>query len=97
MDKFVPERWLVDNERYNQMDRYFLTVFNYFSVVSNMQFGMGSRTCIDKNISLMEIAKIIPQIIRNFDIELFHSKEWKTRNHWFVKQTEFFISVTRRK
>ena len=50
VDKFIPERWLVDDEQYKRMDRYF------------MAFGMGSRICIGKNISLMEMAKIIPQL-----------------------------------
>ena len=63
-----------------------------------MQFGMGSRTCIGKNISLMEMAKIIPQIVRNFDLELAHpKKEWTTYNMWFVKQTDFLVNVSRRK
>ncbi|CAI4218950.1 unnamed protein product [Parascedosporium putredinis] len=31
-------------------------------------FGQGSRTCIGKNISLMEISKVIPQIVRQFDL-----------------------------
>ena len=86
VDKFIPERWLVDDEHYKRMDRYF------------MAFGMGSRTCIGKNISLMEMAKIIPQVVRNFDFELaFPKREWKTQNMWFVKQTEFLVSVSRRK
>lgn len=31
---------------------------------------MGSRTCIGKNISLLEMTKLIPQLVRNFDFEL---------------------------
>jgi cytochrome P450 len=59
---------------------------------------MGSRTCVGKNISLMEMAKVIPQIVRNFDLELTYPKrEWRTTNHWFVKQTEFFVNLSRRK
>jgi hypothetical protein len=26
VDKFIPERWLADDEHYNKMDRYFMTV-----------------------------------------------------------------------
>lgn len=72
---------------------------------------MGSRTCIGKNISLMEMAKIIPQIVRHFDVELaFPKKEWGmnlsiekmlmslvTTNHWFVKQKNMLVNVSRRK
>jgi cytochrome P450 len=72
---------------------------------------MGSRTCVGKNISLMEMAKIIPQIVRKFDVELaFPKKEWGkyflteimlmglvTTNHWFVKQKNMLVNVSRRK
>lgn len=55
---------------------------------------MGSRTCIGKNISLLEMAKLIPQLVRNFDIELEQpDREWRTTNKWFVKQEGFFCRV----
>ena len=97
VDKFIPERWLVDDEHYKRMDRYFMAVY-LFNALAKQQFGMGSRTCVGKNISLMEMAKVIPQIVRNFDLELTYPKrEWTTTNHWFVKQTEFLVNVSRRK
>ncbi|KAK0116015.1 hypothetical protein ONS95_013052 [Cadophora gregata] len=79
---FRPERWLESKEKSTMLDKYFFS------------FGMGSRTCIGKNISLLEMAKLIPQLVRNFDIELVNSgKEWKTTNKWFVKQGDFFCKV----
>jgi hypothetical protein len=59
----------------------------------------------------MEMAKIIPQIVRHFDVELaFPKKEWGmnlriekmlmslvTTNHWFVKQKNMLVNVSRRK
>ncbi|KAF5562345.1 hypothetical protein FNAPI_3241 [Fusarium napiforme] len=55
---FRPERWLeASPENLSLMDRTF------------MAFGHGSRTCIGKNISLMEMGKLIPQLFRHFDIE----------------------------
>jgi cytochrome P450 len=51
---------------------------------------MGSRTCIGKNISLLEMTKLIPQLIRNFDFELEKpDQEWETVNVWFAKQKNF--------
>jgi cytochrome P450 len=35
------------------------------------QFGYGSRTCLGKNISLLEIAKLVPQLIRHFEVGTF--------------------------
>lgn len=88
----------MDDEHYKRMDRYFMAVIPFETRFSDEKFGMGSRTCVGKNISLMEMAKVIPQIVRNFDLELTYPKrEWKTTNHWFVKQTEFIVNVSRRK
>lgn len=84
---FRPERWLTTNkeERAN-LDRNFLA------------FGNGPRTCLGKNISLLEMSKAIPQIVRKYDFELLPNEKgekytWKTR--WFAKQT--FKAVVRRR
>ncbi|KAK1914917.1 hypothetical protein P3342_010908 [Pyrenophora teres f. teres] len=55
-DDFVPERWL--GSQAAKMERYMF------------QFGGGSRTCIGKNISLCEMYKVIPQLLRLFHLEL---------------------------
>ncbi len=48
---FRPERWLEsDKETLSYMQRYW------------MPFGLGSRTCIGKNISLLEMTKLIPEL-----------------------------------
>lgn len=57
------------------------------------KFGGGSRTCIGRNISLLEITKVVPQIVRNFDIEFEHpGKPMESRCAWFVypKYNGFF-------
>jgi cytochrome P450 len=85
-EKFMPERWLDSDERkVAEMERSFFA------------FGAGSRTCIGKNISLMEMAKIIPQLLREYKIALAHpKKEWKTKNVWFVQQSGVDCVLTRR-
>ena len=35
-----------------------------------LQFGMGARTCIGKNISLLEIYKLVPSFLRRFQVSL---------------------------
>lgn len=63
-----------------------------------MKFGLGSRTCLGKNISIMEMSKVIPQLIRRFDIRLEDLKKpWKTTNWWLVKQSGMNCIVKRRK
>ncbi|KAJ5719167.1 hypothetical protein N7493_007622 [Penicillium malachiteum] len=52
-----------------------------------MTFGHGSRTCIGKNISIMKMGKLVPQIIRKFEIEWASDKpEWHVETFWFAKQ-----------
>ncbi|KUL83275.1 hypothetical protein ZTR_09128 [Talaromyces verruculosus] len=56
--QFRPERWLGPKEEVLRLDSYFAS------------FGFGSRTCIGRNISFLEMSKLIPQLIRKYDFEL---------------------------
>ncbi|KAF9696259.1 hypothetical protein EKO04_005773 [Ascochyta lentis] len=86
-DLFRPERWLTANrEERSVLDRNFLA------------FGSGPRTCIGKNISLLEMSKVVPQIVRKYDFEAVPNEvgekySWKTR--WFSKP-DFKAVVKRR-
>jgi cytochrome P450 len=52
-----PERWLkADPERRKKMDS------------CNLAFGAGSRTCLGKNISRLEMYKFVPQILRDYEV-----------------------------
>ena len=60
IDHYRPERWLeADKEKLKEMNA------NMF------QFGAGSRTCIGKNISLLEIYKLVPTFLRRFEVRVF--------------------------
>lgn len=89
VDDFRPERWLVDEklkgeEKIEQERR--VREMNGMM----FQFGMGARTCIGKNISLLEIYKVVPSLLRRFDIRFKDpNQEWKLVNAWFVKQSNF--------
>jgi cytochrome P450 len=81
-DNWRPERWLEIKEqgRGGEIENY------------SMAFGLGSRTCIGKNISLLEMSKVVPQLLRKFDFVLDESlwnKEWTSRSRWFTKQVDF--------
>ncbi|CAA9967121.1 CypX Cytochrome P450 [Pyrenophora teres f. maculata] len=82
---FKPERWLSsDKERLSLMER------------SWMPFGLGSRTCIGRHISFLEMSKLVPTLIRDFDFTLdsqLQAAEWKTRTYWFVKPKGFRVKV----
>jgi hypothetical protein len=85
-DTFRPERWITANPiRQKLMDRNFLA------------FGAGSRTCLGKNISLLEMNKVIPQILRKFDVRLASEDlEWRLHNYWFVNQSGLMCRFTQR-
>ncbi|KAI9376628.1 hypothetical protein BJX61DRAFT_530782 [Aspergillus egyptiacus] len=74
VDTFNPDRWLtVPEEKLKTMNG------------TMLQFGAGSRTCIGKNISLMEVYKLVPSFLRRFDVQLaYPEQEWKLWNAWFA-------------
>jgi cytochrome P450 len=95
--QFRPERWIEyeDQGRGGEVERYFLA------------FGLGSRTCVGKNISLLEMSKLIPQMLREFDFSLDGSAKERvdgegrvlglnSESRWFVKQKGFMARVSRR-
>jgi cytochrome P450 len=51
------------------------------------QFGAGSRSCIGKNISLLEMTKLVPSLVKRFDFVPADEEEWTTHSGWFVKQS----------
>jgi len=63
VEAFRPERWLVQEGK-GEGEEQRVKVMNG----SMMQFGMGSRTCIGKNISLLEIYKLVPSMLRRFEV-----------------------------
>lgn len=85
-DSFRPERWLeADEARLRMMERNFLA------------FGAGTRTCLGRHISLLEMSKLLPQVLRRFDFELCKpEREWRVRNYWFVMPSQFMCRVKRR-
>ncbi|KAI1615398.1 cytochrome P450 [Exophiala viscosa] len=83
---FRPERWLSSTsspEQLAAMEKYY------------MPFGLGSRTCIGKNISLLEISKLVPHLIRHYEFRLL-TPTWTSFNNWFCKQFNIEVTVSRR-
>ncbi|KAK3688935.1 cytochrome P450 17A1, partial [Podospora appendiculata] len=57
-EAFRPERWLESERQSATFD------------ASSMVFGLGPRVCLGRDIALMEMHKLLPEIVRRFDIEL---------------------------
>ena len=76
-DAFRPERFLdASEEQAKAMER------------SSLVFGAGNRVCIGANISKLEMQKLIPTLLRNFEFEYAGDmkKEWNVVCHWFTLQ-----------
>ncbi|KAK8132120.1 cytochrome P450 oxidoreductase [Apiospora kogelbergensis] len=86
VDVFRPERWIEtekeDPERVRRMEA------NY------MPFGLGSRTCIGRHVSTLEMYKLVPELIARYDFELAMPRsEWRSKNCWFVKPEKLPVKV----
>lgn len=55
-DTYRPERWLRDAETTRRMER------------AMFQFGGGNHLCLGKNIALMEIYKLVPSLIKTYEV-----------------------------
>jgi cytochrome P450 len=84
---YRPERWIeADKGRLKAMER------SFFS------FGHGPRACIGKNISILEMSKVVPQLLRYYDLEMAAGveAEWTIHNYWFARQTGLVVRMTPR-
>ncbi|KIM92616.1 hypothetical protein OIDMADRAFT_46617 [Oidiodendron maius Zn] len=77
---FRPDRWLQQDT--GDMERCFFS------------WGRGSRTCIGKNLAMMEISKLIPTLFMHFDMKLTNpNEEWTERCIWFMKQEGLNVTI----
>ncbi|KAL8888387.1 MAG: hypothetical protein Q9215_004183 [Flavoplaca cf. flavocitrina] len=84
-DEFRPERWLGHSDAVTQMDQYFLS------------FGRGPRTCIGKNIALLMLNTLIPELVLRFDFKpMDPEKEWTVYNDTFMYQEGFEVKIRER-
>ena len=59
-DSFVPERWLQDTDEsaLRAMERF------------NLTWGGGGRTCPGRHLAEMVLQKVVPALVREFDVEV---------------------------
>ncbi|OTA63622.1 cytochrome P450 [Hypoxylon sp. EC38] len=92
LDSFIPERWLPaegESEETFEARRQEMASATF-------TFGAGPRTCIGKNISLLEVYKLIPSLFYTFKFELTKpDAEWETFNAWFVRQTNMDMRISK--
>lgn len=59
-----------------------------------LQFGMGSRSCIGRNLAIVEVYKYIASFVRHFDAELVNpERPWVTKSQWFSVLDDFWVRI----
>jgi cytochrome P450 len=81
-----PERWLdQDIEVVKTMERNLLS------------FGAGKRSCLGKNIAMLELHKIVSALLLRYDFQMVNpGMEWKLKNSWVISQKGLDMFVFRR-
>ena len=99
-EKFNPDRWIEGDAV--RMDK---TMIQFGAgsrtcIGKNVSTSLCKSSCFHTNvsqISLSEIYKLVPQIVRLFHIRLANpNKVWKTHNYWFNKQTDIHVYIEKR-
>ena len=74
-DAFVPERWL---QREGESAEEFEARSKAMRE-SDLTFGAGNRVCIGRWLALMEVYKIVPTLLRRYEVCFFLFLEWRRR------------------
>ncbi|KAI0015452.1 cytochrome P450 [Xylariomycetidae sp. FL0641] len=88
-DVFRPERWIeeLDPKRLNAMKK-----------ANDQVFGAGRWMCLGKNVAMLEMSKVIFELLRNFDWGLINpEKPWKIAALIGLRSiTDFWVHVQER-
>ncbi|KKZ65566.1 hypothetical protein EMCG_08591 [[Emmonsia] crescens] len=100
-DAFWPGRWLerrestegnkekekeMETERLNRMER-----------IVELVFGQGKWGCLGKPISLLEINKVLVELLRRFDFAILNpAHPMETFNYGVSMQSELYMKISRR-
>jgi cytochrome P450 len=92
-DCFRPERWLQEE---GETDAEYEARKKAMKD-ADLTFGAGNRICLGKNISLLEIYKVVATLFLLYDITLVDpKKDWEVQNSWFVRQSGIDVNLKRR-
>lgn len=80
-----PSRWLDrDVERVKYMDQHLIA------------FGAGKRTCLGRNIAMLELTKLVPALLLRYEMRLERpEREWKVVNSWAIRQEGLEVLIKR--
>jgi benzoate 4-monooxygenase len=82
-DTYMPERWLSGKRA--SAEKYFIP------------FSYGPRACVGRNVAMMELLKIVANLLKRYQFELVDpNHETVLREGFLVKPTELWVRMTKR-
>jgi hypothetical protein len=82
-EQWNPDRWLTEHEQKTKSMEHAL-----------LAFGAGKRSCLGKNIAMLELHKVVPALFQKFEIELDDpNREWEVSNAWALNQTGLLVRL----
>ncbi|KIW74034.1 hypothetical protein PV04_02102 [Phialophora macrospora] len=85
-ESWNPSRWLSAKEKETKHMEHSL-----------LSFGAGKRSCLGKNIAMLELHKLVPALFLKFRIELADpNREWQVSNAWVLNQTGLNVRLALR-
>jgi len=79
--RWIPGRWNTE-AAIKDMDKY------------NVTFGYGSRTCVGRNLALVELHKFIAEFVHRYDASFVNrDRPFVTKSMWFSYQDDMFLDL----
>jgi cytochrome P450 len=104
--QFRPERWLESPARKFELEKGMIffgagtrtcigknVSSSCMTDSSSLTSNTGILMPLLPQIALAEIHKLIPELLRSFDMQMAHNRSWKTRNGGFVRQTDVIVKL----
>lgn len=83
VEQWNPDRWLTEHEKKTKSMEHAL-----------LAFGAGKRSCLGKNIAMLELHKVVAALFLRFEIELDDpEREWTVSNAWALNQTGLLVRL----
>jgi cytochrome P450 len=110
-NEWRPERFIIGDggmpaEYVRKIEKHLVTVSmpqtkiilsSFRADTDSYQFGYGSRTCVGRNLALVEIHAFVGGFVRNFDCELVNKERpCAPRSFWFSLQERLMIKLRTR-
>ncbi|KAL1962133.1 hypothetical protein VTN77DRAFT_537 [Rasamsonia byssochlamydoides] len=84
-DEWNPDRWLGKGEEHRKkLEQSVLT------------FGAGRRICLGRYIAWLEMKKLVPALLLNYEFEILDPRRYKVENAWFFRQYGLDVKVKKR-